>query len=101
MHLHGTTFGSINVTFGIYVKPILFSLYLTRRGLTEQALQLESTIISHGMPYPKNARSALKVLEIIRDNGAIPELSQLLTARCVPVFPLTRHLPGREGPRGC
>jgi len=33
---------------------------------------LESTIISHGMPYPKNVETALNVEKIIRDNGAIP-----------------------------
>lgn len=31
---------------------------------------LESTIISHGMPYPQNVETALKVEQIIRDNGA-------------------------------
>ena len=29
---------------------------------------LESTIISHGMPYPKNVETALMVEKIIRDN---------------------------------
>ena len=33
---------------------------------------LESTIISHGMPYPQNVETALKVEEIIRSNGAVP-----------------------------
>lgn len=33
---------------------------------------LESTIISHGMPYPKNVKCALEVEKVIRDNGAIP-----------------------------
>lgn len=33
---------------------------------------LESTIISHGMPYPQNVETALKVESIIRDEGAIP-----------------------------
>lgn len=33
---------------------------------------LESTIISHGMPYPKNVETALSVEKIVRDNGAIP-----------------------------
>lgn len=33
---------------------------------------LESTIISHGMPYPKNVITALKVEEMIRSQGAIP-----------------------------
>ena len=33
---------------------------------------LESTIISHGMPYPQNVETALNVERIIRENGAIP-----------------------------
>lgn len=33
---------------------------------------LESTIISHGMPYPQNVETALKVEEIIRSEGAVP-----------------------------
>lgn len=33
---------------------------------------LESTIISHGMPYPKNIEMAKTVSKIIRENGAIP-----------------------------
>ena len=33
---------------------------------------LESTIISHGMPYPQNVQTALKVEQIIRDNGCVP-----------------------------
>lgn len=33
---------------------------------------LESTIISHGMPYPQNVETALNVEQIVRDNGAIP-----------------------------
>lgn len=33
---------------------------------------LESTIISHGMPYPENVHMALKVESIIKDEGAVP-----------------------------
>ncbi len=33
---------------------------------------LESTIISHGMPYPRNVETALAVEKTVRDNGAIP-----------------------------
>ncbi|MDD5791325.1 MAG: pseudouridine-5'-phosphate glycosidase [Erysipelotrichaceae bacterium] len=33
---------------------------------------LESTIISHGMPYPRNVETALNVERIIRENGAVP-----------------------------
>lgn len=35
-------------------------------------IALESTIISHGMPYPKNVETAMLVEKTIRDNGAIP-----------------------------
>ncbi len=33
---------------------------------------LESTIISHGMPYPQNVQTAREVEQLIRDNGAVP-----------------------------
>lgn len=33
---------------------------------------LESTIISHGMPYPENVKTALECQKIIRDNGCVP-----------------------------
>lgn len=39
---------------------------------------LESTIISHGMPYPKNVETAREVEDIIRDNGAIPATIAIL-----------------------
>jgi len=41
-----------------------------KKGLPVVAL--ESTIISHGMPYPKNAETALRVEEVVRQNGAVP-----------------------------
>lgn len=42
---------------------------------------LESTIISHGMPYPKNVETALEVEKIIRDNGAVPATIAILQGR--------------------
>jgi pseudouridylate synthase len=42
---------------------------------------LESTIISHGMPYPKNVETALMVEQIIRDHGAIPATIAILNGR--------------------
>ena len=33
---------------------------------------LESTIISHGMPYPKNVKTALEVEAVIREHGVVP-----------------------------
>ena len=45
-----------------------------KRALSEgqPVVALESTIISHGMPYPKNIEMAKNVSKIIRENGAIP-----------------------------
>ncbi|OPJ62405.1 pseudouridine-5'-phosphate glycosidase [Clostridium oryzae] len=42
---------------------------------------LESTIISHGMPYPKNVETALNVEKIIRENGAIPATIAILNGK--------------------
>ena len=49
---------------------------------------LESTIISHGMPYPQNVETALKVEQTIHDNGAVPATIAIiggqLKAGCTP-----------------
>lgn len=42
---------------------------------------LESTIISHGMPYPQNAETALQVEKIIRDCGAVPATIAIIGGR--------------------
>ncbi len=42
---------------------------------------LESTIISHGMPYPKNVETALAVEEVIRKNGAVPATVGIIKGR--------------------
>ena len=42
---------------------------------------LESTIISHGMPYPKNVETALRVEQTIRDNGAVPATIAVIGGR--------------------
>ncbi|WP_448820273.1 pseudouridine-5'-phosphate glycosidase [Cetobacterium sp.] len=42
---------------------------------------LESTIISHGMPYPQNVETALKVEEIVRQNGAVPATIAILNGK--------------------
>ena len=53
--------------------------YLSVSKEVEEALKagkpvvaLESTIISHGMPYPQNVETALRVEQTIRENGAVP-----------------------------
>lgn len=42
---------------------------------------LESTIISHGMPYPQNVETALKVEQVIRENGAVPATIAIIGGR--------------------
>lgn len=65
------------------------SQLLTILPEVEQALQegkpvvaLESTIISHGMPYPKNVETALAVEKMVRDNGAIPATIAIMNGKC-------------------
>jgi pseudouridine-5'-phosphate glycosidase len=42
---------------------------------------LESTIISHGMPYPQNVQTAREVEQIIRDAGAVPATIAVIGGR--------------------
>ena len=69
--------------------------YLSVSPEVAQALQehrpvvaLESTIISHGMPYPQNVETALQVEKIIREGGAIPATVAIIggkiTVGCTP-----------------
>jgi len=51
-----------------------------REALTagRPVVALESTIISHGMPYPRNVQTAREVEQIIRDGGAVPATIAIL-----------------------
>jgi pseudouridine-5'-phosphate glycosidase len=42
---------------------------------------LESTIISHGMPYPQNVETARLVEQVVRDNGAVPATIAIIGGR--------------------
>ena len=42
---------------------------------------LESTIISHGMPYPQNVETARQVEQVVRDNGAVPATIAIIDGR--------------------
>lgn len=44
----------------------------------QPVVALESTIISHGMPYPQNFKTALEVEAVVRANGALPATVALL-----------------------
>ena len=54
-----------------------------RKALDEgkPVVALESTIISHGMPYPKNVETALMVEDEIRKNGAVPATIAIINGR--------------------
>jgi pseudouridine-5'-phosphate glycosidase len=47
----------------------------------QPVVALESTIISHGMPYPENVETALRVERTVRDSGAIPATIAILRGR--------------------
>lgn len=52
----------------IRVSPEVEAALLEKRPV----IALESTIISHGMPYPQNVETAFKVERIVREHGAVP-----------------------------
>ncbi len=54
-----------------------------RQALAEgkPVVALESTIISHGMPYPKNVETAMLVEKTIRENGAVPATIAIIGGR--------------------
>jgi pseudouridine-5'-phosphate glycosidase len=51
-------------------------------GSGRAVVALESTIISHGMPYPTNVQMAREVEGIVRDHGAVPATLAVLDGRC-------------------
>ena len=62
-----------------------YSKYLSIAPEIKQALEegkpivaLESTILSHGMPYPENVEFASKVEEVVRGQGAIPATTAII-----------------------
>ncbi len=65
-----------------------FNQYLDVSPEVKEALEqgkpvvaLESTIISHGMPYPQNVETALAVEKVIRDAGAVPATTAIIGGR--------------------
>lgn len=66
----------------------IYNQYLDLSPEVKKALEnnqpvvaLESTIISHGMPYPQNVETALKVEEIVRQNGAVTATIAVINGR--------------------
>ncbi|CAG4922765.1 unnamed protein product [Colias eurytheme] len=60
-------------------SPLVFSDEIqSAKKDNKPIVALESTIITHGMPYPKNLETALEVENIIRNQGAIPATIAIL-----------------------
>ncbi len=64
--------------------PLLSILPEVQEALAQgkPVVALESTIISHGMPYPKNVETALQVEATVRAGGAVPATIALMNGRC-------------------
>lgn len=64
----------------MYAVPWLSTAEEVKIALAENraVVALESTIISHGMPYPQNVETARRLEKIIRDEGAVPATIGLL-----------------------
>jgi pseudouridine-5'-phosphate glycosidase len=63
-------------------KYLEFSEEVNRaRAYNLPIVALESTIISHGMPYPENVKTALNCEKIIRENGAIPATIAIINGK--------------------
>lgn len=65
------------------IHPDLVLTDEVRQALIEgrPVVALESTIISHGMPYPQNVEMAVEVERIIREGGAVPATIAVLDGR--------------------
>ncbi len=61
---------------------------------------MESTIISHGMPYPQNVETALNCQKICRENGAVPATCAVIGGKlCAGLTDEQIDYLGREGHR--
>ncbi|MES2151718.1 MAG: pseudouridine-5'-phosphate glycosidase [Pseudomonadota bacterium] len=65
------------------------------RAAGKPVVALESTIISHGMPYPQNVAMAAEVEQIIRDAGAVPATIAIIDGKiCIGLAPAQLMLLG-------
>lgn len=70
----------MNYTKYLNIKPEVTEALAANKPV----VALESTIIAHGMPYPRNVQTAIEVEDIVRENGAIPATIALLDGKlCV------------------
>lgn len=68
--------------------------------LGKPVVALESTIISHGMPYPQNVQTALNCQRICRENGAVPATCAIIGGKlCAGLSDEQIDYLGKEGQR--
>jgi pseudouridine-5'-phosphate glycosidase len=82
------------------MNPYLWVSDSVRAALdaNEPVVALESTIISHGMPYPQNVETALAVENTVRENGAVPATIAILGGKlCVGITPEQIETLGKKG----
>lgn len=67
----------------VFMNQFLDIAKEVKEGLEQgkPVVALESTIISHGMPYPENVETALKTEAIVRENGGIPATIAIIKGR--------------------
>jgi pseudouridylate synthase len=64
----------------------------------QPVVALESTIISHGMPYPQNVQTAMLVEKTVRENGAVPATIAILNGKlCVGITADEIEYLGKKG----
>ncbi|CAN1250594.1 Pseudouridine-5'-phosphate glycosidase [Linum perenne] len=77
-HLHPLDSNSKASTAPLSTLIFLSPLLSTALSSGQAVVALESTIISHGMPYPQNLETAKEVEDIVRKNGAVPATVAIL-----------------------
>jgi pseudouridylate synthase len=69
---------------GIHSVPIQLKISPSLGADTPASVvALESTVISHGLPYPQNLRTALRLEEIVRSQGALPATIGIIAGEIV------------------
>ena len=82
------------------MNPYLYVSEEVRAAIADNrpVVALESTIISHGMPYPQNVETALMVEKTVRGSGAIPATIAILGGKlCVGISPEQIEHLGKKG----
>ena len=96
---HRRSFGSSSFVPPFVVSPEIEDA-LKRRS-RPPIVALESTIISHGMPYPQNYQTARDVENVVREQGAVPATIAILDGNVhIGLTDKDLKLLAQEGPKG-